>query len=135
VEPTLRVDYLKDRLHWRSLLAKLSAISHRYCQMCAYVLLALPTLGAATDIGSFLFYVTSPRGKFYKPFWPKAMPLHNKLVHLSLASLSSLVKCLWVKPGAYPRGASKGCFTRVGSGLPANNILGGTNALAYYQEA
>jgi hypothetical protein len=27
----------------------------------------------------------------------------NKLEHLSLASLSYLVQCLWVRPGAYTR--------------------------------
>jgi hypothetical protein len=69
------------------------------------------------------------------------MPFHNKLKHLSLASLSSQVYCLWVKPGAYLRvedleGASLGWAP----GLPANIRLGlkglpGTNALAYYEKA
>ncbi len=30
------------------------------------------------------------------------MTFHKKLGHLSLASLSSLVQCLYVRPGAYP---------------------------------
>jgi hypothetical protein len=31
------------------------------------------------------------------------MTFHNKLEHLSLASLYSIVSCLWASPGAYPR--------------------------------
>jgi hypothetical protein len=34
---------------------------------------------------------------------PYVTPFLYKLERLSLASLSSLVKCLWVRPGAYPR--------------------------------
>ena len=30
------------------------------------------------------------------------MTFHNKLERLSLASIHSLVLCLWVRPGAYP---------------------------------
>ncbi len=40
------------------------------------------------------------------------MDFRNKPECLSLASLSSLVKCLWVRPGAYPR-----VEPRVGSGV------------------
>jgi hypothetical protein len=32
---------------------------------------------------------------------PIFLNVHRKLERLSLASLSSLVYCLWVKPGAY----------------------------------
>jgi hypothetical protein len=63
----------------------------------------------------------------------------NKLERLLLANLSSRVKCLWVRPVAYPRvedlkGASLGL-------APASNIrlgwkgLSGTNALAYYEKS
>jgi hypothetical protein len=53
-----------------------------------------------------------------------------------MASFSSLVLCLWVRPGAYPRVEHmKGASHWVG---PANIILGwkglpGTNTLAYYE--
>jgi hypothetical protein len=32
-----------------------------------------------------------------------SVDVKNKLECLSLAGLTSLVKCLWVRPGAYPR--------------------------------
>jgi hypothetical protein len=63
----------------------------------------------------------------------------NKLECLSLSSLSSLVQCYWVRPGAYPRVehlkvASHGKTLA----LSANIRLGwkglpGTNTLAYYK--
>ncbi len=44
---------------------------------------------------------------------------------LSLASLASLVSCLWVRPGAYPRvELLKGAYFGEGFRLTANNRLG-----------
>ncbi len=66
---------------------------------------------------------------------------HNKREHLFLASLSNLVQCLWVRPGAYPRVEHlKGaCYLGWHLALPANirpgwKGLPGTNALAYYEK-
>jgi hypothetical protein len=49
---------LMDHLHWRSLLAKLSATATRDSHM---IVLALATLDRATQIGSFLFFVALPK--------------------------------------------------------------------------
>ncbi len=46
--------------------------------------------------------------------------LRNKVECLSLASLSSLVFCFWIRPGAY----TKRCLIQVGSRIPANIRLG-----------
>ncbi len=49
------------------------------------------------------------------------MTFHDKLEHLSLASLSNLVECLWVRPGAYPRlEHRKGASLGKALALPAN---------------
>jgi hypothetical protein len=69
------------------------------------------------------------------------MLFHNNLEHLSLASLSSLAKCLRVRPGAYPRVEQlKGASVGYDPALPANfrpgwKGLPGTNALDYYEKA
>jgi len=47
-----------DHLHWRSLLAKLSGTATHDSHM---IVLALATLDGATQIGSFLFFVTPPK--------------------------------------------------------------------------
>ncbi len=55
-----------------------------------------------------------------------------------MASLSSLVNCLWARPGAYPRVEYlKGASLGPSPALPANTRLNwkglpGTNTLAYY---
>ncbi len=56
--------------------------------------------------------------------------IRNKFKCLSPADLSSLVLCLWVMPGAYPRVEHlKVANSRLGwKGLP------GTNTLAYYEK-
>jgi hypothetical protein len=59
----------------------------------------------------------------------------NKLEFFSLAILSSLVYCLQVRPGAYPR--AEHLTTRVGSNLTKKYTtrlegLSGTNTLAYW---
>ncbi len=67
------------------------------------------------------------------------MDFHNKLECLSLATISSLVYCLWVRPGAHPRVEHLKCSSlRKALALPANIRLGwkglpGTNTLAYYE--
>jgi hypothetical protein len=66
------------------------------------------------------------------------MDFRKKLECLSLASFSSLVMCLWVRPGAYPRVEHLGASLSLASALPANTRLGwkvspGTNTLAYYE--
>ncbi len=64
------------------------------------------------------------------------MTFHNKQEYLSLASLSILVYCLWVRTGAYPRVEHlKGASLGYALALPTNIRLGwkglpGTNALA-----
>ncbi len=45
------------------------------------------------------FKTLSPRSNVIKLF----MDVNNKLYCFSLASCSSLVYCLWARPGAYPR--------------------------------
>ncbi len=58
---------------------------------------------------------------------------------MSLASLSGLAKCLWVRPGAYPRVEHlQGTSLRQAPALPATIRLGwkslpGTNDLAYFE--
>jgi hypothetical protein len=48
----------------------------------------------------------------------------DKLAYLSLESLSSLVQCLWVRPGAYTRVEYlKGASLGSAPALPANIIL------------
>ncbi len=60
-----------------------------------------------------------------------------KLDRLFLVSLSSLVYCLWARPGAYPRvDHLKGVSLGQAAALPVNTILSwkgvqGTNTLAY----
>jgi len=69
------------------------------------------------------------------------MNFRNKIEHLSLASFSSLVKCLWVKPRAYPRVEHlKVASLGQALALPANirrnwKSLSGTNVLAYYENS
>jgi hypothetical protein len=70
---------------------------------------------------------------------PLGMNFRNKLECLSLASLSSLVRCLWARPGAYSRGEhQKGVSLRLAPALPSSTILSwkglqGANTLAYYK--
>jgi hypothetical protein len=52
---------IMDHLHWRSLLAKLSAAATWDSQVTVTTVLALATLGGATQIESNLFYVTPPK--------------------------------------------------------------------------
>ncbi len=73
--------------------------------------------------------------------WPYFTNFHYRLECLSLASLSSLVHCLWARPGAYPtvehlKGGSLrktqalSTIIRLGrKGLPR------TNTLAYYENS
>jgi hypothetical protein len=68
------------------------------------------------------------------------MNAHNKLECLSQASLSTLVKFLWVQSGAYTRlEYLKDVILGKALALLANNRLGwknfpGTNTLAYYEQ-
>jgi hypothetical protein len=48
-------------LHWQSLLAKPSATATRDSHATVTTILALTTLGGATQIGLFLFFVTPPK--------------------------------------------------------------------------
>ncbi len=48
---------IMDHLHWRRLLAKLSALATCNSHYCT----CLGQFGSVTQIGSFLFYVTSPK--------------------------------------------------------------------------
>ncbi len=63
------------------------------------------------------------------------------LERLSLASLSNLVQCLRVRPGAYPRvenlkGASLGQALALTAKIRLSwKGLEGTNALAYYEKS
>ncbi len=82
----------------------------------------------------------SYRGLYYKTFYGRNLTdFRNKLECLSLASLSSLVYYLWVRPGAYPRVEHfKGASLKKALALPANIRLGcrglpGMNTLAYYE--
>jgi hypothetical protein len=50
-----------EYLHWRSLLAKLSATATWDSHMTVTTVLALATLAGATQIESNLFYVTPPK--------------------------------------------------------------------------
>jgi len=65
------------------------------------------------------------------------MDFGNKLECLSLASLSSLVLSLWVRPGAYPGVVHlKGAAIGLAPALPTNirlRGLTGTNTPAYYE--
>jgi hypothetical protein len=65
--------------------------------------------------------------------------VHNKLECFTLAGFLSLLKCFWVRAGAYPRVKHKNCAS-LGWALvlPPNIILGwrglpGTNTQAYYK--
>jgi hypothetical protein len=66
---------------------------------------------------------------------------YSKLEQLPLAILSSLVYCLQVRPGAYPRVENqKGASLGQALALTANIRLSwkgleGTNALAYYEKS
>jgi hypothetical protein len=51
---TLHIAYLKARVHWQCLVAKLSAK--------VTTVLALVILGDVTQIGLFLFFVVPPKG-------------------------------------------------------------------------
>jgi hypothetical protein len=82
-----------------------------------------------------------PAANVLKLFCPQFTNFRNKLEGWSLASC--LVKCLWVRPGAYPRVeqlkvSSLGSATA--AALPANIKLGwktlqGTNTLPYYENS
>jgi hypothetical protein len=67
------------------------------------------------------------------------MTFSNLLQCLSSSSISSLVKYMWVRPGAFPRVEHlNGVLLGYAPALPANVRLGkkglpGTNALAYYK--
>jgi hypothetical protein len=65
---------------------------------------------------------------------------HKKLERFSLASLSSLVQCLWIRSGAYPRVEHlSGASFEQAAALPSDIRLSSkglprTNALAYYEK-
>jgi hypothetical protein len=66
-----------------------------------------------TQVSRLQHSVSVARAQCYKTFW-----VCNKIECLCLASFSSLVLCLWVRPGAYPRGQHlKRRYTWVGSSL------------------
>ncbi len=66
----------------------------------------------------------APGANVTKLFFPLFTNSCNKLVCWSTTSHYSLVLCLWIRPGAFPRVKHLRCFTGVGPASPANIRLG-----------
>ncbi len=64
-------------------------------------------------------------GLYYKKFYSRNLRIFYNSQCLTLASLSSLVQCLWVRPGTYPKVEHlKGASLGQAPALPTNTRLG-----------